>query len=455
VKADLDTPESSPALLPFEQVPRMGVIPMLRLALQSGGGRIDMRSGLEKLEREKGPVVIQGAGPLRFVNLFGPEANRFVLLDREQIFSARQPWMLIMGRIFPNGLLLRDGAVHRHHRKIMHEAFKRPILRDYAERMNPRIAEGLSAWREQRGPLRAFDAFKELTLDIAASIFVGVDLGPETRRMNGAFEDMVAASMSRVRLPIPGLEFSRGLRGRAFMQDFLGALLAKKRRQPGPDIFARLCHAHSEEGETLDDADVVDHMIFLMMAAHDTTTSTLTSMTYELARNPEWQERTREESLALPDPQPDFDALERLGSLQLVMRETLRRYPPLPVIPRAATREFGWAGYRIPAGAMVVVSPIHTHHMPHWWSEPDRFDPERFAPDRAEHERHTHAYVPFGGGPHMCLGKRFAEAQVLLVMHQLLRRFRFSVPRGYEMPIQQAPISKPRDGLPLRLEALD
>jgi len=440
---------------PFDEIPRMSTLALLRMLLQSGGGRIDMRSGLEDLYREKGPVVVQGAGPLRFVNLFGPDTNRYVLLDRDQLFSSRRPWMQIMGRIFPNGLLLRDGDEHKHHRKIMHEAFRRPILCDYAERMNPRIAEGLAGWRERGGRLRAFEAFKELTLDIAASIFVGVELGPGTRRMNRAFEDMVAASMSRVRLPIPGLEFSRGLEGRAFMKDFLAGLLSARRSARGADIFSRLCRARTEEGETLRDDDVIDHMIFLMMAAHDTTTSTLTSMTYELGRHPAWQEQLREESRALGCAEPDFDSLDRLTSLGLVMRETLRRYPPLPVIPRVALRDFEWDGYRIRAGAMVVISPIHTHHMSAWWGDPDRFDPERFAPARAEHERHTHSWVPFGGGPHMCLGKRFAEAQIRLVMHQMLLRFRWSLAPGYEMPVQQAPISKPTDGLPLELTALD
>ncbi len=204
----------------------------------------------------------------------------------------------------------------------------------------------------------------------------------------------------------------------------------------------------------LSDEDVLDHMIFLMMAAHDTTTSTLTSLSWELARHPEWQERIREESLALGDSRPDFDALDGLESLTLAMREVLRRYPPLPVIPRTAQREFAWEGYRIPEGAMVVVSPIHSHYMTEWWDEPQRFDPERFSPARAEHQRHTHSWIPFGGGTHMCVGRRFAEAQVRLVMHQLVQRYRWSVPDGYEMPVQQAPISKPVDGLPIDLERL-
>jgi len=439
---------------PYSEIPREGIGPMLRQIFSLEAGRVDMLSNLRRMHDELGPVVRQGGGPIRFVTLFGPDANRFVLLDRDRIFSARRPWMQIMGRIFPNGLLLRDGEEHKHQRKIMHEAFKRPVLREYAERMNPMVETALAGWARHGGRLQAFGAFKEMTLDIAASIFLGIELGTESRPMKRAFENMVAASMSRVRLPIPGLEFDRGLRGRKYMLDLLGRMLPERRSGAGSDMLSQLCRAETEEGERFVDQEILDHMVFLMMAAHDTTTSTLTSMTYELAVNPDWQERVREESLAAGEAWVGLDEADRLESLTWVMRETLRRYPPLPVIPRVATSAFEWGGFEIPASAMVVVSPIHTHHMPEWWPDPFRFDPERFSPARAEDERHSHHWVPFGGGPHMCLGKRFAETQVRAIMHQLVRRYRWSVPAGYRMPVQQAPISKPRDGLPIEIEPL-
>ena len=116
-----------------------------------------------------------------------------------------------------------------------------------------------------------------------------------------------------------------------------------------------------------------------------------------------------------------------------------------------ATRECEYEGYRIPEGALVSVFPIHTHRMGEWWSAPDRFDPDRFTRERAEHERHSHLFVPFGGGAHMCLGLRFAEMQIRAVVHQLVQRVRWELAPGYVMPVQEAPISKPRDGLPMRL----
>jgi cytochrome P450 len=435
----------------LRELPRAGVLTLLRNLLGGQSERVDMLSRLREMHARHGLAVAQRIGPFRMVNLFGPDANRLVLLDRDRIFSAERPWTQIMGRIFPGGLLLRDGDEHKHHRKIMHTAFVRPALRDYLSRMNAMIEARMGDWARAPGFFHAFPAFKALTLDMAAHIFVGIDLGTDTSRMNAAFERLVAASMSRIRLPIPGLEFQRGLEARGFMVRYLRELLPKKRSDEGLDMLSRLCRAQTEEGERLRDEEIIDHMIFLMMAAHDTTTSTLCSIVYELARHPDWQERVREECAALAQPHFDFDDLEALPGLTWVMKETLRRYPPLPVIPRVASADFAFDGFRVPRGSMVVVSPIHTHHMPEWWADPWRWDPERFTPERAEDQRHSHSWVPFGGGPHMCLGFRFAELQVKALLHQLLLRFRWSVPEDYRMPVQQAPISKPMDGLPIRL----
>lgn len=409
---------------------------------------------LRRLYDRHGPVVTQSTRPLPLVSLFGPEANRFVLLDQEQQLSAKRAWDLIMGRIFSNGLLLRDGADHLHHRRIMQVAFRSPALREYVERMNPQVATILSTWDRERNEVKAFRAFKQLTLQLACSIFLGIDVGDDVQPLNEAFEATVAASMSLIRLRIPGLEFERGLRGRQYMIDFFGSLIPARRDCESADVFSRLCRAESEEGARYDDAQIVDHMIFLMMAAHDTTTSTLTSIVYELARHPEWQERVREECFACAAEFPSFDDLGKLDVTTMVMNETLRRYPPLSTIPRVSQQACSFEGYEIPANAMVAVYPLHTHHMEGWWTDPFRFDPERFSGARGEQERHTHLFVPFGGGAHMCLGYRFAELQIKIVLSHLVRRYRWHVPEGYEMPLQQAPISKPKDGLPITLERI-
>jgi cytochrome P450 len=438
---------------PFDDIPRAGRMRLVRALLDPQGERVDMLTPLQSQYESCGSVVRQPLGPFRMLNLFGPDACQMVLMDRDGIFSARDPWTRIMGRIFPNGLLLRDGEDHKSHRRLMHQAFRRPVLRSYLERMNPMVSAGIAGW-EQQSDFTAFGAVKALTLDMAASIFLGVDLGPDTLRLNRAFEDMVAASMSRLRLPIPGLEFHRGLEGRKTMIRFLSDQSPATRRGEVADLFSRRCRAADAAAPRLSDTDIIDHLVFLMMAAHDTSTSTLSSMIYELARHPEWQERVREEALAVGRPHLEYEETEQLRSLTWVMKEVLRRYPPLPVIPRITTQDFAWGGYEIPARSMLVVAPIHTHHMAEWWTAPFQFDPERFSPERDESDRHTFMWIPFGGGPHHCLGFKFAEAQIKSIMHQMVLRYRWSVDDAYRMPVQQAPISRPMDGLPVQLERI-
>ena len=154
---------------PFAEVPRLGVLRVLRVLANTGGGRVDMLSNLCAQYDELGPVVAQIGGPFRFVNLFGPDANRMVLLDRDQIFSARQPWMQIMGRIFPNGLLLRDGsraqAPPQDHARGVHAAGAARVRRAHGPTDRDRHRR---LGRERRAAIRAFRAFKGLTLDLAA-----------------------------------------------------------------------------------------------------------------------------------------------------------------------------------------------------------------------------------------------------------------------------------------------
>ena len=174
-------------------------------------------------------------------------------------------------------------------------------------------------------------------------------------------------------------------------------------------------------------------------------------MTYALAKNPHWQERLWREMQHMEGRELEPQDLATMTETSWVMKEALRLYPPLSTLPKYSNRAFDFNGYRIPADAMVITYPIHTHHSPLYWDDPQRFDPERFSDERKEHKQHPYSWVPFSGGAHMCIGLHFAEMQIKLVIYHMLQRYRWSVPDDYEMPVQQSPISKPRDGLPVQL----
>jgi cytochrome P450 len=417
--------------------------------------RRDLLGHLLRQEAQFGPVWRTPMGKSGVISLLGPDAFEFVVKNRDNAFSSALGWEFYIGRVFPGAIMAMDGDQHRYQRRIMQVAFRKSALRSYIEQMAPAIETGLGAWlpdKQPSGERRMFVLLKQLTLDLAASVFMGVSLGSGATQLNRAFIDTVEASLALIRAPIPGLAMWRGIRGRKLLVERFRTLIPQKRQHHTSDFFSEFCHVESEQGEKFTDEEIIDHMIFLMMAAHDTTTSTLSTMIYLLARYPQWQERLRSEAQSLGKLQLEYDDLEKLPLLTCTMREALRMYPPLTSMPRMCTRDTEFQGYVIPAGTLVGVYPIHVHYMPTLWTDPQRFDPERFLPDRQEDKRHSSAWIPFGGGAHLCIGQHFATLQVKAIMHRLLLRYRWSVPAGYEMPYQMVPIAKPRDGLPVTLQ---
>jgi cytochrome P450 len=386
-----------------------------------------------------------------WVNVEGPDACGAVLQDRDKAFDA-SGWSLLIGPFFNRGLMLLDGHEHHRHRRIMQEAFTSDRLAGYLTPMNETISRGLSAW--SAGDLQFYPAVKQLTLDVATRTFMADEIGAESERVNQAFSDSVRAATAFVRYPVPGMRWSRGLAGRRLLENYLGPRIPAHRASDGIDLFSALCHARSEDGEQFSDADIVNHMIFLLMAAHDTSTSTLTTMAYYLARYPEWQERCREESLALGSDAVDYPDLDKLVSLDLVMKEAMRLVTPVPGVTRRANRETELLGFRVPAGAYIAVHLWGVHHMKEIWPNPERFDPERFAEHRREDKVHRYAYLPFGNGVHKCIGMYFGGMEIKAVMQQLLQRFRLTVKPGYRMPIDWVSLPRPKDGLPIRLNPL-
>ena len=408
------------------------------------------------LRHRFGDVVMQSAGRMKVVHLFGADANQLCLVNPGQVFSNKKAWDMIIGRIFPNGLMLRDGSDHRYHRRLMQAGFKSKAMQGYLQQMIPQVEETVRSWYAgEKTQLSVYPAFKQMTLDLAATIFLGMDLGAGAAKLNKAFEATVAASMPRIPLAIPGTILHRGIRARKFMCQFFLEQIPAKRASDDQDLFALLCRAEDEDGNRYTDQEIVDHMIFLMMAAHDTTTSTLTSMVYLLAKHPQWQERLRAEVMTSSTGELSQASLGQMTEMDWVVKETLRLYPPLSTLPKFSNEAFEYGGYQIPAEALVITYPIHTHYMEEYWDNPTRFDPERFNADRAEFKRHAYSWVPFSGGAHMCIGLHFADAQIKLVMSELLKHFRLSVPDDYEMPVQQSPISKPKDDLPVLFERID
>jgi len=398
-----------------------------------------------------GPVYRNRSFGGRSIALLGPEANELMLFDRDRLFSSEQGWGPMLNLVFPRGLMLMDFEKHRADRKTLSVAFKPEPMRRYADALNAGIAARIPQWSGRK--ILFYPAVKQLTLDLAATSFLGIPFGPEAAKVNQAFVDMVQATIGVIRLPLPFTAMRRGVKARAYLVEYFGAAVPARRAGEGDDIFSQICRATRDDGSLLTVDEIVDHMNFLMMAAHDTITSSITSMVSLLGENPQWQDRLRAEMLGLGlegGPLP-YDRVDELVLTDYAFKETLRLIPPVPAIPRRALRDFSFGGYDFPAGTFVGVNAAYAHRMPEYWPDPDVFDPMRFTPE-AVRARHKYAWVPFGGGAHMCLGLHFAYLQTRIFFYHLLTTHRI-VPAGKgETPWQYWPIPQPKDGLPVRIE---
>ena len=419
----------------------------------------------EVLEYAKDPVGLYRrhwehygpVGPFRTIGktaalLLGPDACGEALRNKDKAFASGPAWSQLVGPFFQRGLMLIDFDEHKGHRRIMQEAFTRPRLAAYTRRLHPAIEQGMATWAEDT-EFPAYWRLKQLTLDIAADLFMGGarDTGQaEMDRVNKAFIACVQAAAGIIRANVPFTRWGRAYRGRKVLEGFLRHYLPAKRAHETDDIFSVLCHIETDHGERFTDDDVINHMVFLMMAAHDTSTITTSTILQYLGQHPDWQERCRAEALAV-GPAPSMAELEGLVSLDLVMREALRLRAPVPVLVRHTVKDTVVEGVRIPAGTDVALGIQFTHLMADYWTDPTVFDPDRFGLERREDRSHRFAWEPFGGGVHKCIGMYFAGLEVKAIMHRLLREYHWHVDPGYVPPMDNHSLPFPKDGLPITL----
>lgn len=410
---------------------------------------------LDRKYAKYGPVFRFRIPGVEAVVMLGPEANRLVFQNEKKQFSNFLAWDFLFRNLFDNNLLERDFASHKRTRKAIQLAFKREAIEGHIEIMNPIMQRSLANWETGR-PIKAMEHVKSLLLDLGANVFLGIQIGEESDKLNQAFVDIVNGTADPFkRKELFFSPFAKGVKGRKILSQFVFDNIDERRRKEGRDIFSQLCHLEDEHGNLFSDEAVRDQIIFVLFAAHDTTTSALSAVLYELASDNAWQETLREEIRGLEKSELTFEDLEKLEKTGWTFKEALRMYPALSGMPRYALEGFEFKGYQIPDNTPVLVFPLFSHYMEEYWTEPYKFDPKRFSPEREEHKKDFFQYAPFGGGAHKCLGLHFAETQAKMFLFHLLRNYRVSKDTSMtRYKYNNAPLTFPTDGLPLTFTRL-
>lgn len=387
----------------------------------------------------------------RVLMCLGPEFNEAALFDPHGNFSAAGGYMGSLGGLYPDGMLLRDGKKHKKTRRASQPAFKTDALRTYVDMLNPIQSRRIDELKPDEEFI-FYDNIQQTLMDVAAKVFIGLDeTSAEAKMLHKIFENINKGLITPVPYDLPFSTFRKALKSRESLRNFLVTKIPERRGTELEDMFSRYCNAKDEDENYLEDVDIDGHIAFLLFAAFDTTTSALTNILYYLGKNPEWQEKVRDEINNVSSDIPSYDDMAEMKLTEYVFQETLRFYPSVMILNRRTTRDVEVGGYEIPANTVVMISPPFTHRMEEWWTNPLEFDPMRFSPDRAEHKRHGFSYIPFGGGAHKCIGMHFAMMNAKLYLFRLLKQYKVNLPNNYDPRFQHVHLPRPEDGLPITL----
>lgn len=412
---------------------------------------------LEGYERY-GPVFTMRVLHSNVVFMLGPAANHYITVSHASNFLWRESHFRDLILLLGNGLLTTDDPYHRRSRMIMLPAFHRERIAASIDVMISETERALADWT----PGKRVDVYawtRHLAVRIAMRALFGLDPDGEAARSIDAaalFEQALAfyaAGYQHRFIRGPRTPWARLQRASSRLNRMLYAEIARRRRtgERGEDVLSLLLDAKDESEEGLTDTQIRDEMMTLLFAGHDTTTSTVGFMFYELALAPQLAERlAAEQRQLLPNGKLDAEKLMggSLPALEMTLDETLRKYPPAWIGPRKSIEAFEFEGVAVPGNAYVNYSSWASHHLPGVFPEPERFLPERFTPE-AKAALPKGAYVPFGGGSRTCIGMRFGQLEIRTIATLILSRFRLELPERFRLEIRQMPTISPKEGLPV------
>ncbi len=409
-----------------------------------------------------GPVFTLRVLHSNVVFMLGPEANHYMTVSHASNFSWRESHFRDLIGLMGDGLLTIDGEFHRRSRLIMLPAFHREHVAASLDAMVHETTRAL----DDLVPGACIDLYawtRRLAVRVAMRALFGVDPdGPQARSIDAAvlFEEALAFYASDYFLRVlrgPRTPWARMQSAARKLDTLIYAEISRRRTtgERGSDILSLLLDAHDEEDNTLSDLQIRDEVMTLLFAGHDTTTSTVSFMFYELAHHPEIVARLlAEQDARIPGVRatPSSDALRpvisgELPELEMVLDETLRKYPPAWIGPRRSIESFEFQGHTVPARAFVNYCSWASHHLPDVFEQPEEFRPERFTAEAAA-ALPKGAYVPFGGGSRTCIGMRFGQLEVRTIATLILSRCTLSLPEDFRLRIRQMPTISPKGGLP-------
>ena len=393
------------------------------------------------LQRQQQRMVHLRIGGRHQYLVFSPEDSKHVLQENHRNYG-RSPAFEVLKIFLGDGLLTSDGDFWRRQRRLAQPAFHRQKLAALAQTMIDETVEWVAELNQNntKQPVNVSHAFMDVTMRIVCKTLFGSDVATQLGGLSSALDTLNYMANDRMLSPIrtplswptPGNQRFR--RAGELVDSFIFGLINQRRQSQlagigqHDDLLGMFLDAQDEEtGEQMSDKQLRDECVTLFAAGHETTAVSMSWTLHLLTQHPDILARLRTEvqsvlgEAKLPAP----EVFRALPYTMQVIQESLRLYPPAWILSRRAHNDDHIGPHTIPAGATALVCPYLLHRDPKNWPNPDRFDPDRFAPGGAKDQLHPYAYLPFGGGPRLCIGNQFAMLEMQILLAVLVQNFDF------------------------------
>jgi len=412
---------------------------------------------LRDLGHHYGPVSFTRFGPFSVFMLNDVELIDTVLVGQHRRCvkdKSTRDLMPLAGR----GLLTSEGEAWRQQRKLAAPPLQPKRITGYAQTMQDCVERACAALGDGR-ERDVHAELAQLTLEIVGKTLLGVDARADAERIAHVLDVFMKyferqAYTAESLLP-PSWPTPARVRMRRAVRELDAIIypMIERCRSSGADqdhLLARLVNARDEDGQPMSDLQLRDEAVTMLLAGHETTALVLSYAVYLSSTHPEVARRLRAEvDPAFATGSADPMALCALPYLNAVVRETMRLYPPAYAIGREVVEPFELGGYALPRGAQLLISPYTLHRDPRFYPEPERFHPERWLDPAGAVPRL--AYLPFGGGPRVCIGNHFATMELAIVLATLVHRLELEVPASYQLTLAPLVTLRLAGGLPARV----
>ncbi|MBP7282787.1 MAG: cytochrome P450 [Leptospiraceae bacterium] len=413
------------------------------------------------LFEENGDFVHFNLLGLNIYLLRDPVLIRYVLQENNGNYT-KSIFYKELERMIGKGLLTSEGQEWKKNRRLAQSAFKKSSVEGFSSIFFEESEVIVGAWKGKS----EIDMSKEmmrLTFRIVGRALFSAKLDEDAKIVDESLEVALAGITKRIQstiripyfLPTPNnLRLKKAIRN---MDEVVNKIISNRINsgERVKDLLDTLIYARDEEtGEGLSPKQIRDEVITFLLAGHETTSNALTWTFYLLSEHPEIRKQVIEE-VRKNIPQTvniSISDLEKLPLTARVLQESMRLYPPAWIIERSAIGEDTIAGVKIPARSLVSVCTYAIHRNPKHWDNPEKFDPDRFLPEN-ESKRHNFAYIPFGGGPRVCIGNNFAFTEAMMILASILRVYEPLVASGHKVEKEPLITLRPKYGMKMQLKS--